>query len=643
MIAFGRVKRMKTPWLHAWRRYLVAGIVLISLDIAWSSDTQFSVEIAGYIGTNDIQEASGLAASRRQPGVLWTHNDKNDLPRFFALGTDGRSLGTFFLAEEDKCDFEDLAIGPGPEAGVDYLYLGDIGDNDEDRVSVRVFRIPEPWVDVNEMGVEEIVAAYDTLTLYYPDGPHDAETLMVDPWTGDVYLVTKGTQPTEVYRASFPQTAEMTLELVTTFSADWVISADDDFVGPTGGDIAPDGRQILIRGYDRGYLWTISRSDSPLWTVFEEAPLEVPLGWEEQGEAIAFAADSQEYFSTSEGPWCAIYRYRRSVFRLIAPPDTNNDGLVNFLDYAEVAGRIRCDQTAPTDYMSDNMKILANHWLQLTNEAPSNILPSQIVVGQDSPAALVVGRVQAQDADVRDLHRYSLVCGEGDQDNDYFEIRGDRLITAKPLERPIQDHYDIRIRCADRVGHCLERTLTITVGYDPHLILMDFTYGAGGFVYMDDVFGQTAQPAYADGYWDALNGDPNGALIVELGGLDDENIDGLSGGWRCRFDAPESSNRWQLRVSYRLWTHEKYGNKEYTEVLVDLDGTPMLGALGHAVDRLEGGGDTGWQSVCLPLGGLSAGPHDLTLGAYNNRKTHRDEMSRLFIDNVTICPEGFDP
>ena len=58
-----------------WEKCFIFGILFVSLNIAWASDTLFSVQIAGYIGTSEIQEASGLATSRRYPGVLWTHND----------------------------------------------------------------------------------------------------------------------------------------------------------------------------------------------------------------------------------------------------------------------------------------------------------------------------------------------------------------------------------------------------------------------------------------------------------------------------------------------------------------------------------------------------------------------------------------
>lgn len=629
---------MTDPRTRCW---LIGVMGLALAHPIWATGSPFSVDIAGYIGSDEIQEASGLAASRRTPGVLWTHNDKGDPARLFALNLAGRLLVTCELAEGVNVDFEDIAVGPGPQGGVDYVYIGDIGDNDAVRPFVRIYRIPEPSVAVNRLDAREVIVSYDALVLHYPDGPRDAETLMIDPWTADLYLVTKAAEPTEIYRAPYPQAAEMTLERVAGLEADWGVS-EAGCVGPTSGDIAPDGRQVLIRGHHKAFLWKVTRPGSPLWEVFGEVPEEVPLGWEEQGEALAFAADSRAYFTTSEGPWCALYYYTRSVPDLIGPTDINNDGVVNFLDYADLAARAPSNEGGGEGQTWAGLETLADSWLQIINQGPTDILPSAVTVARDTPSGIVVAHLQAEDPDVRDLHRYSLVSGEGDQDNPCFRVHEGLLITAEVLSRPIGEHYSLRIRCEDRVGHSLEKALRVEVEYDPYLIRAGFAFGTEDFEYLDDAFRHTAQPIYAQGSWDPWSGDPNGALTVRLGGLDKEDIDGISGGWHRSFAVPENPLQWVLGFSYRLWTHEEYGNSEFTEVLVSLDGALVPGASHEAVDRLSGGGDTGWRSVQIPLGVLAPGPHHLTLGAYNNRKTKIDEVSELFLDNVRVCPAGWD-
>src|SRR5439155_4051433 len=100
----------------------------------------------GTIASPALGETSGIAAGRRVNGVWWVHNDSGDGARVFAIGTDGRDLGEFALSGATAVDWEDIAAGPGPSAGVAYLYVADIGDNAKSRAAVRVYRVLESLV-----------------------------------------------------------------------------------------------------------------------------------------------------------------------------------------------------------------------------------------------------------------------------------------------------------------------------------------------------------------------------------------------------------------------------------------------------------------------------------------------------------------
>jgi hypothetical protein len=128
----------------------------------------------------DVPEASGLAVSRRHPGLLWTHNDSRHATELFAVDALGARLGRVRVPIGTR-DWEDISAGRCP-AG-DCLYVADIGDNEFARPSVRVLRIPEP-----EPGAR-VTARPDVFTLTYPDGPHNAEGLFVVDMR--VYVVTK--------------------------------------------------------------------------------------------------------------------------------------------------------------------------------------------------------------------------------------------------------------------------------------------------------------------------------------------------------------------------------------------------------------------------------------------------------------------
>src|SRR5689334_16831328 len=97
-----------------------------------------------------IDESSGLVASRRNPGLFWTHNDSGDLPLVYAFDRAGRSRGTWRVEGAQAVDWEDIAAGPGPTQGQSYLYVGDIGDNPRQRDSIVVYRFPEPELSATE-------------------------------------------------------------------------------------------------------------------------------------------------------------------------------------------------------------------------------------------------------------------------------------------------------------------------------------------------------------------------------------------------------------------------------------------------------------------------------------------------------------
>jgi hypothetical protein len=154
---------------------------------------------------DNLSEASGIALSARNPGVLWAHND-GSREKLFALSTNGALLASFNL-RRSVADVEGVAVGPGPVKGVSYLYVGDIGGDTATGTSrdrVHVLRVPEPLVEPNWAGDPKSgdFEQVEGFILRYPDGSYDAEALMVDPLSGDVLIATKQPTGTRVYRAS---------------------------------------------------------------------------------------------------------------------------------------------------------------------------------------------------------------------------------------------------------------------------------------------------------------------------------------------------------------------------------------------------------------------------------------------------------
>jgi hypothetical protein len=232
-----------------------------------------------------IHESSGVAVSRAHAGISWTHNDSGD-PVLFAFDSGGRTAGRVRIAGAAVEDWEDVALAPCPGGG-DCLYVADIGDNDAERPSVTVYRVPEPAPGAAQS------APATAIRLRYPDGAHDAEALFV--LGGRIHVVTKGESgPIALYRAPADAAGEATMERIRTLSAGKV----DRPERITAADASADGRWVVLRTLREARIYPAAE----LTGSGEAAPRRVDLrGLDEaQGEGIAFAPDGS-LVVTSEG------------------------------------------------------------------------------------------------------------------------------------------------------------------------------------------------------------------------------------------------------------------------------------------------------------------------------------------------------
>jgi hypothetical protein len=187
-----------------------------------------------------LDESSGVVVGRRDPTMLWTHNDSGWPAEIFSITPAGELIARIPVAGADNIDWEDLAWGPCPEG--ECLYIGDIGDNSAVRNSITVYRLPEPDPRAAEARVS---ARFD---MRYPDGPRDAEGLFVTP-EGVLYIVSKGNGSARPALYRYPgelragETVE--LQLVTPLS-DGPPELLDRL---TAADISPSGEWVGIRSY----------------------------------------------------------------------------------------------------------------------------------------------------------------------------------------------------------------------------------------------------------------------------------------------------------------------------------------------------------------------------------------------------------
>ena len=145
----------------------------------------------GMIQSSELVEASGIVKSRKNAHVLWSHNDRNHQNRLFAINTQGKHLGVYRIDGIENRDWEDIAIGPGPVADLDYIYIGEVGDNYSEYDLKYIYRFPEPEVDFHQEPIETTIFNAEKIIFQYPDGNRDSETIMIDPLTKDLYVVSK--------------------------------------------------------------------------------------------------------------------------------------------------------------------------------------------------------------------------------------------------------------------------------------------------------------------------------------------------------------------------------------------------------------------------------------------------------------------
>lgn len=260
----------------------------------------------GTITANGLTEASGIVASRRNPGVLWAHND-GSRERIFAFSTNGTYLAGFSLNTTAE-DLEDIAAGPGPVPGVSYLYIGDIGASSApnlERIELRVFRIPEPAVEHAWAAnpVTENFDSVETIILRYPDGGHDAEALMFDSRTGDVFVIIKHPAFARVYRANLASATDGSIVVLQ-------FERQISFAAVSAADLSADGSRIIIRREDFAMTWARCTGET-LGEALARTGLSVPVSSAElNGEGITLLPDDTGYVTISEGAAATLYFFQ---------------------------------------------------------------------------------------------------------------------------------------------------------------------------------------------------------------------------------------------------------------------------------------------------------------------------------------------
>lgn len=278
-------------------RYIRAEIVRRREELkSWLSDQPGTIlygpgRTLCQLQSQAVNESSGIACSRRVPGVFWTHNDSGDAARLYAFDLKGRDLGSFLLEDVVAFDFEDIASCVLD--GTSYLLVGDIGNNGRHASVQMIHVVEEPAVDLRR-GVS-VAKAPVAQTIYYAydDDCHDCEALGVDPTSKTFVVISKEFErQCNAYAFAWPA-KEVKKAVVARKIATLKLPT------VTAMDISPDGRRAIVGTYGHAYEFTRRTGDD--WAAaFARKPCEVPLPPRRQGEGVCYGPDGQTLYLTSE-------------------------------------------------------------------------------------------------------------------------------------------------------------------------------------------------------------------------------------------------------------------------------------------------------------------------------------------------------
>lgn len=288
-----------------------------NIQLAVTDTTIFSFGKQFIIENQAISEASGMAASRVNQGKLWIHNDSGGDDFIFITDTLGKTLGKVQLLDTENRDWEDMAIVGNAQHA--WVYIADTGDNLKWHSQKYIYRFAEPLLP-DKSPFTYTVRQVEKYTFELPDGARDIECLFVDPHSLDIYLVSNREPRKEIYRLPYPQstTQVQTAMLMGYLRVSQELPTDTkknkQRLYLTSGDISPDGQEILLKNYSNIFYWKRKPQES-IVQVLQRMPQVLPYKPEPQGEAIAFAADGQSYFTSSERTYeeqpTFLVRYRR--------------------------------------------------------------------------------------------------------------------------------------------------------------------------------------------------------------------------------------------------------------------------------------------------------------------------------------------
>jgi hypothetical protein len=298
--------------MHRSSRFRLPLIILAlssAIGTTPAASTTAPPSVAGTLAAPPNDEASGLAASRRNTGLLWTHDDSGGQPELYAVETGGRLRGVLRLEGVKAEDWEDLAAAEFD--GKAWLIVADTGDNNAKRAHTWIHIVAEPGAERLSPAAPVSERPAASLKITYPDGPRDCESLAVDARERAIYLLSKRDPVPRLYRLEIPNplrdatiTARFLGEVGRLPQPTAAQKLVRGYLGehrawPTAMDFSADGSSAVVLTY--GHVMLFPRKNGETWAAaLAREPVLLPPHNLTQAEATCFSADGRAIFVASE-------------------------------------------------------------------------------------------------------------------------------------------------------------------------------------------------------------------------------------------------------------------------------------------------------------------------------------------------------
>lgn len=239
-----------------------------------------------------LNEVSGIIESVNFSKNFWVHNDSGDSPRIFRVNLQLEVVQEVELQGITHIDWEDIAYGNYNDR--EFLFIGDIGDNQAIREDIQIYICLEPKQE------ENIQMPIRSLRINYPDGPRDAEALLYDESYNELVILTKRDPKSRVYTYNLDSSDIGTLQFVGELQLEEISEIDSAYRYKITGADAIANRGIIIKNYQEVFLYPMTNSERFATTLISVLPDKLEYTPELQGEAIALGIDFKGYWVTSE-------------------------------------------------------------------------------------------------------------------------------------------------------------------------------------------------------------------------------------------------------------------------------------------------------------------------------------------------------